>query len=132
MIDPRLAFLARAAARHALVETGDMDLDEAIDGLVDDDEMASFWKACDRADAQQKRDPKIERLRRLMDEDVTLDRVYAAINSGRPTPEATIEAIKHAVRDRGVKAIEEPATKQRIENCDSAARDDLQRWLSSR
>ena len=35
IIDARLAFLARAAARHALVESGAMDLDEALDGLVE-------------------------------------------------------------------------------------------------
>jgi hypothetical protein len=33
-VDPRLAFLARASARLALVENGEMDLDEAYDGLV--------------------------------------------------------------------------------------------------
>jgi hypothetical protein len=33
-IDPRLIFLARAAARLDLVETGVMELDEAFDGLV--------------------------------------------------------------------------------------------------
>ncbi len=33
-VDPRLAFLARAAARHFLVEQDEMDLGEAFDGLV--------------------------------------------------------------------------------------------------
>ena len=33
-VDPRLVFLARAAARHFLVEQGEMDLGEAFDGLV--------------------------------------------------------------------------------------------------
>ena len=33
-VDPRLAFLARAAARLALVEAGEMDLDEAYKGLI--------------------------------------------------------------------------------------------------
>jgi hypothetical protein len=33
-VDPRLAFLARAAARHALVEVGEMTVTEAFDGLV--------------------------------------------------------------------------------------------------
>lgn len=33
-IDPRLAFLARAAARCFLVEAGEMEIDEAFDGLV--------------------------------------------------------------------------------------------------
>jgi hypothetical protein len=33
-VDPRLAFLARASARLVLVESGEMDLDEAFDELV--------------------------------------------------------------------------------------------------
>jgi hypothetical protein len=35
LVDPRLVFLERAAARLLLVKAGEMDLDEAIDGLVD-------------------------------------------------------------------------------------------------
>jgi hypothetical protein len=34
-IDRRLAFLWRAAARARLVESGDMDLDEAVTGLLE-------------------------------------------------------------------------------------------------
>jgi hypothetical protein len=34
-VDPRLAFLARAAARLALVEAGEMELEEAYDGLIE-------------------------------------------------------------------------------------------------
>jgi len=33
--DPRLLFLARASARHTLVELGQMDIGDAIAGLVD-------------------------------------------------------------------------------------------------
>jgi hypothetical protein len=35
-LDPRLVFLARAGARHMLVEAGAMTLGEAIAGLIDD------------------------------------------------------------------------------------------------
>jgi hypothetical protein len=34
-VDPRLAFLARASARFVLVESGEMDLDEAFDALIE-------------------------------------------------------------------------------------------------
>ena len=34
LVDPRLAFLARASARLILVEAGEMDLDEAFDEFV--------------------------------------------------------------------------------------------------
>lgn len=36
--DPRLAFLARAGARHTLVEYGEMTLDEAIRSLIHGEE----------------------------------------------------------------------------------------------
>jgi len=35
LVDPRLAFLARASARLVLVESGAMDLDEAFDELIE-------------------------------------------------------------------------------------------------
>jgi len=45
--DPRLAFLVRASARLTLVEAGEMEIDEAIVGLVDqcacDREMIARW-----------------------------------------------------------------------------------------
>jgi hypothetical protein len=34
-VDPRLAFLARAAARFELVKAGEMQLDDAFDGLIE-------------------------------------------------------------------------------------------------
>lgn len=36
-LDSRLVFLARAGARHTLVEAGEMTLDEAIGGLLEGD-----------------------------------------------------------------------------------------------
>ena len=35
LVDPRRAFLARASARFILVETGEMDLDEAYYDLIE-------------------------------------------------------------------------------------------------
>jgi len=35
LVDPRLAFLARASARLVLVEVGEMDLNEAFDDLIE-------------------------------------------------------------------------------------------------
>jgi hypothetical protein len=42
-VDPRLAFLLRAAARFALVEAGELDLEEAFNGLM----SALRWGADD-------------------------------------------------------------------------------------
>jgi hypothetical protein len=53
-VNPRLAWLARAAARHMLVEHGLMTIDEAFEGLVDclsctcSREMVERWETWDR------------------------------------------------------------------------------------
>jgi hypothetical protein len=52
LIDARLVFLARAAARHTLVDAGVLDLDDAIAGLLAGDHcplcgccsMAAQWE----------------------------------------------------------------------------------------
>jgi hypothetical protein len=48
-----------------------------------------------------------------------------------PTPAVTVEAIWLAIRERGLAALEEPATKGRYDNCDEAARTELQRRLAN-
>jgi hypothetical protein len=130
-LDPRVVLMARAAARLTLVELDELDLDNACEGLID--EMWTFWRACERADAAPNRqpvDPKIGCVWRLLDDTVSLDRAYAIITANRPTPETSIDAIKVAVRDRGVAALNEPATRQRLQRCDAAARADIEQWLS--
>jgi hypothetical protein len=53
-VDPRIVFLARAAVRFQLVESGEMDLAEAYDGLVSclqcacDRELILRWERQDR------------------------------------------------------------------------------------
>src|SRR5262245_45932450 len=44
------------------------------------------------------------------------------IDRERPTPQATIEAIMHSVRERGLGSLKEPATIERLSRCDAAAR----------
>ena len=41
--------------------------------------------------------------------------------SRHPTPQVTIEAVMYAIRERGLAAMDEPATKQRLARCDAAA-----------
>jgi hypothetical protein len=38
------------------------------------------------------------------------------------TPQTTIEAVMYSVRERGLKALNEPATQERLSRCDAAAR----------
>ena len=51
-------------------------------------------------------------------------------NQRRPTPVTLVEAIKQSVRDRGIAALKEPATRERLGRCDRAARAEIDRWLT--
>jgi len=79
-VDPRLAWMAIAAARLALFEVGEIDLEQACDGLFD---HLSLCVEAERADAVARKRPidkRIERLRRLLDSDMSLDGIWHAIN----------------------------------------------------
>jgi len=69
---------------------------------------------------------RLKRLRRLMSDSVSLDAAWAELNDfrNRPTPKATVEAVVHAVRERGLAALKEPTTVERLKRCDAAARAD--------
>jgi hypothetical protein len=76
-----------------------------------DREPSSFERACERADACAPRPQK---------------------SRPRPTPSATIEAIKQSVRDGGIAALKQPANRERLSRCDKAAKAELRRWLNAR
>jgi hypothetical protein len=40
----------------------------------------------------------------------------------RPTPQTTVEAVMYSVRERGTRALLEPANQERLKRCDAAAR----------
>jgi hypothetical protein len=71
----------------------------------------------------ESRPSQIKRLRRLLSNDVSLDEAWPELNASesRPTPQVTIEAIWHVVRERGLEALNEAATRERLARCDSAA-----------
>jgi hypothetical protein len=97
--------------------------------------LDTFERACDRAEAEaakRKSDPKTERLRRLLQVDVSLDRAWHEINDprSRPTPAVTVEAILHCVRERGVKALKAPANIARLARCDAAAMVKINRFIA--
>jgi hypothetical protein len=75
---------------------------------------------------------RLEFLRRLMDDDIPLDRAWRELNDPgtRPTPQATIEAIMYCVRARGLAALKEPANLERLSRCDAAAIAQLDRRLT--
>jgi len=53
------------------------------------------------------------------------------LNDARPTPQATIEAVMHAVHARGVAALKEPAIAARLERCDAAAQAEIEQRIAS-
>jgi len=74
----------------------------------------------------------LARLRRLMSDGVSLERAWAELTDARnrPTPGATIEAVMHAVRERGLAALKEPMTAERLERCDAAAKTEIERRIA--
>jgi hypothetical protein len=58
-------------------------------------------------------DPDLQRLRKLLDDGVTLVAAWAAMHRNRPAPETTIEAIMFSLR-RGVNELARPDTKHRL------------------
>src|SRR5262245_54023386 len=73
---------------------------------------------------------RLARLRRLMPDDISLERAWHELRDMRPTPAVTVDAINLAVRERGVKAIEEPHNQERLKRCDADARARLDHWLA--
>ena len=74
---------------------------------------------------------RLKLLRHLMDDDVSLNAAWYKLNDprNRPTPVATINAVMHAVRERGLTALEEPATKARLACCDAEARAEINKQI---
>jgi hypothetical protein len=76
----------------------------------------SFCRTCRGADARHRRDPNAERHRRLLADDISLQRAYAEISSshikGRAA-DSTVEALAFQLRV-GVGALKEPSTRRRL------------------
>jgi hypothetical protein len=71
---------------------------------------------------------QVARLRRLMSDDVSIERGWNEVNDPRnrpTTPQMTVEAIMVCVRERGVAALQEPANQERLSGCDAAARQQI-------
>jgi hypothetical protein len=65
----------------------------------------------------------------VADNVISYERAWFLLRKGLPTPKATLDAIKFALREHGLSALEEPATKQRLELCDRAAVADLDKFI---
>jgi hypothetical protein len=77
----------------------------------------TFALACQRADtkhALKGERPKLGWLRRLLDDDVTFDQVYRAVNRRDDADPSTIEAVAYALRTHGETALSEESTQARL------------------
>ena len=88
--------------------------------------LDSFERACERADElarQQCVSEETLRARRLLSDDVSIERAWNEINNphSRPTPQSTVEAILHCVRERGIATLDEPKNIERLRGCDVTA-----------
>ena len=70
---------------------------------------------------------RLQWLRRLMQPGISLQQAYWKITdpSNRPTPAVVVEAVMLAVRERGLAALKEPATVERLQRCDAVARAEI-------
>jgi hypothetical protein len=72
----------------------------------------TFCKACRSADRQVRGKP-------------------GRADARSPTPQVTLEAVMHAVRERGLAALKEPATVERVSRCDAAAKAEIERRIAN-
>jgi hypothetical protein len=80
----------------------------------------TFERACreaDRKGAARPQDPRLKRLRRLLEDDVSLERAQHQIMRARPTPEATVDALLYSLR-RGIAELTKPDTLRRLSELD--------------
>jgi len=76
----------------------------------------TFERACRQADrkaASRPQDPRILHARRLLGDDISLERAYGVIMRDRPAPEAMVDALVFSLR-RGVKELGRPDTLRRL------------------
>jgi hypothetical protein len=56
---------------------------------------------------------------------MSLPALYEALQRSRPTAQSTIDAVCHAVKTRGLDALQEPDTLERLARCDRAAKQQI-------
>ena len=58
---------------------------------------------------------------------MSIDALYRALNTRGSTPQATVEAIMVAVRERGLAGLKDAANVERLARCDQGARAQINR-----
>jgi hypothetical protein len=62
--------------------------------------------------------------------EMSIDVLYRDLNKPSATPQATVEAIMVAVRERGLAALKDAANVERLARCDQAARAQINRRIA--
>src|SRR5262249_51583970 len=126
--------------------TTDTDLPAAVDGCRDlmaivfgeVSTVDTFERACRKADrkaAARPQDRRLERLRRLLEDDVSLERAWFELNKrhDNEAPQATVEALVYELRTYGLAALERPNCRRRLADVSTAQlRDVIARLLRLR
>jgi hypothetical protein len=76
----------------------------------------TFERACGEADrkaAARPQDPRLTRLRRLLEDEISLERAQHEIMRARPAPETTVDALVYSLR-RGVHEVTNADTLHRL------------------
>jgi hypothetical protein len=113
VISPAVSGTAGDTGWSATIDASHGLLAIALDTNNMDD---TFERACHEADrktAARSRDPRLTRLRRLLEDDVSLERAQHEIMRARPAPEAFVEALMYSLRG-GIDKLAQPDTQRRL------------------
>jgi hypothetical protein len=120
--------ISPAVPAGTAVSAGDTGWSATIDACHDlmaiafgtnnmDDRFERACRAADRRAAARPQDPRLDRLRRLLEDDVSLELAYHEIMRARPTPEAMVDALVYSLR-RGVNELTNANTLHRLSGLD--------------
>jgi hypothetical protein len=120
---------AISAVSSVSADTVSTDWSAVVDGCRDllavafgtnsmDDTFERACREADRKAASRPQDPRILRARRLLaDDNISYERAYHKFLRDRGAPEATVDALVHALR-RGVGELAKPDTLRRLSEMD--------------
>jgi hypothetical protein len=94
---------------------------------------SGFCALCREADRKRVALPKHDSGLPSNWDQMSVGELWDRLNDPRrwPTPQSTIEAIMVAVRARGIAALKEPATIERLRRCDDGARGEINRRIAA-
>jgi hypothetical protein len=130
----------RALARNNNPSPEDLHRDRDPQDLALEASDAPSWREAaanynkDRAGrrlAAEIEPQRLVQLRCLMAPGFSLERAWHELQRNRPPPKATIDAVVQAVRERGLKVLDEPSTARRLAACDANARSEITKRISS-